>query len=195
MLIGVSLGPGDPELLTLKAVRIIKEADEVIVPGEMAAKLVRFYREPRIVEFPMGKGKEVAKRLAEEIVQRKKEKIAFCCLGDVSLYSTFSQLFDEVLKLDPNFEVVLIPGVSSVFAALSETKIFVRKSLLITTNFEEEVVAIMKAKKSLKIVEKLKKMGYNKIVLVERLFMENEKIHYEIPKEADYFSILLGVKE
>ncbi|MEM1752645.1 MAG: SAM-dependent methyltransferase, partial [Archaeoglobaceae archaeon] len=49
MLYGVSLGPGDPELLTLKAIRVLKEANEVIVPGENAEKLVRRFREPRIV--------------------------------------------------------------------------------------------------------------------------------------------------
>ena len=43
MLYGIGLGPGDPELLTLKAVRILKESIKVFVPGEMAANLVRPY--------------------------------------------------------------------------------------------------------------------------------------------------------
>ncbi|MCS7122090.1 MAG: cobalt-factor II C(20)-methyltransferase [Archaeoglobaceae archaeon] len=195
MLIGVSLGPGDPELLTLKAIKIIKDADEVIVPGEMAAKIVRIYREPRIVEFPMKDGKKVAKELAKEISQREKDLIAFCCLGDVSLYSTFSLLTEEVLKINPKIEIKVIPGVSSVSAALAATKIFIKKSLLITTNFEEEVVAVMKAKKSAEVAEKLRTIGYSKILLVERLFMNGERICSEIPEEADYFSIILGVKE
>lgn len=195
MLIGVSLGPGDPELMTLKAVRVIKEADEVIVPGENAEKLVKPYREPRLVEFPMGKGHEVAKKLAEEIAGRcRNEDIAFCCIGDALLYSTFSQLAEEVLKIEPNVELKIVPGVSVVFSALALTKIFVKKSLLITVDFEPEVVAVLKAKKSGEIAEKLRSMGYSELKFLERLHMEGQRISDEIPREADYFSLILGVK-
>ncbi|MDI9610817.1 MAG: SAM-dependent methyltransferase [Archaeoglobales archaeon] len=195
MLYGVSLGPGDPELLTLKAIRVLKEADEVIVPGENAEKLVRKFREPRIVEFPMGKGQEVARKLAEELVERiKKETIAFCCIGDAVLYSTFSELAEEVLKLDPSAEIEIVPGVSVVFSALAMTRTFVKKSLLITTNFEEEVIAVMKAKRSGEIAEKLRAMGFTELKFVEKLFMEGQRISKEIPNEADYFSLILGVK-
>ncbi|MDI9643344.1 MAG: SAM-dependent methyltransferase [Archaeoglobales archaeon] len=195
MLYGVSLGPGDPELLTLKAIRVLKEANEVIVPGENAEKLVRQFREPRIVEFPMGKGQEVARKLAEELVERiKKEKIAFCCIGDAVLYSTFSELAEEVLKLDPSAEIEIVPGVSVVFSALAMTRTFVKKSLLITTNFEEEVIAVMKAKRSGEIAEKLRAMGFTELKFVEKLFMEGQRISKEIPNEADYFSLILGVK-
>ncbi|MEM1577122.1 MAG: SAM-dependent methyltransferase [Archaeoglobaceae archaeon] len=195
MLYGVSLGPGDPELLTLKAIRVLKEANEVIVPGENAEKLVRKFREPRIVEFPMGKGQEVARKLAKELVERiKKETIAFCCIGDAVLYSTFSELAEEVLKLDPSAEIEIVPGVSVVFSALAMTRTFVKKSLLITTNFEEEVIAVMKAKRSGEIAEKLRAMGFTELKFVEKLFMEGQRISKEIPNEADYFSLILGVK-
>lgn len=195
MLIGVSLGPGDPELLTLKAIRVIKEADEVIVPGENAERLVRQFRDPRIVEFPMGKGREVARKLAEELVERiRKEKIAFCCIGDAVLYSTFSELAEEVLKLDPSAEIEIVPGISVVFSALAITKTFVKKSMLITTDFEEEVIAVMKAKKSGEIAEKLRNMGFTELKFIEKLFMEGQKVSKEIPTEASYFSLILGVK-
>lgn len=195
MLIGVSLGPGDPELLTLKAIRVIREADEVIVPGENAERLVKPYREPRVVEFPMGKGREVAKKLAEELVNRiERENIAFCCIGDVLLYSTFSELVEEILKLKPDAKIEIVPGISVVFSALALTRTFVKRSLLITTNFEEEVVAVMKAKKSGEIAEKLREMGFKELKFVERLFMDGQKISDEIPIEANYFSLILGVK-
>lgn len=195
MLIGVSLGPGDPELLTLKAIRVIKEADEVIVPGENAEKLVRLYREPKVVEFPMGRGNEVARRLADEIAERcREENIAFCCLGDAVLYSTFSLLADEVLKIAPDVEIEIVPGVSVVFSALAITKTFVKKSLLITVDFEPEVVAVLKAKRSGEIAEKLMSMGFRDLKFIERLHMEGQRVSDHVPKEADYFSLILGVR-
>ena len=53
MLIGVGLGPGDPELLTLKAVDILKKSDKVYVPGQLAKDLVAPYADAEILEFPM----------------------------------------------------------------------------------------------------------------------------------------------
>ena len=61
MLIGVGLGPGDPELLTLKAVNTLKKSSKVYVPGRLAAELVEPYADPEILEFPMLKDYDVLK--------------------------------------------------------------------------------------------------------------------------------------
>jgi precorrin-2 methylase len=53
MLIGLGLGPGDPELLTLKAIKKLEESDKVFVPGKLALELVSPYTDAEILDFPM----------------------------------------------------------------------------------------------------------------------------------------------
>ncbi|MEM0315217.1 MAG: cobalt-factor II C(20)-methyltransferase [Archaeoglobaceae archaeon] len=195
MLYAIGLGPGDKKLLTLKAVEIIKKADEVIVPGKMAYELVKDIREPRIVEFPMGDASKVVRALAEELAFKSCD-VAFCCLGDPMLYSTFHHLYSELVKINPRIEVEIVPGITSVSCALAKTKVFVEKALLVTTPefHKEEVVAVMKSKKPKEIAEKLKSQGFSDFWFVERMFMEDERITKNLPENADYFSLVVAKK-
>ena len=198
MLYGVGLGPGDKELLTLRALRVIREAGEVIVPGMRAYSLVADIREPRVVEFPMGGGAVAAKKLGEELAGRcESEDVAFCCLGDPLLYSTFHDTAAEVLWRNPRVEVRIIPGVTSFSAALAELGVFVDSSLLVTTvDFEDaDVVVVLKATRPRDIEERLRKRGYKKFMLVEKLFMEGARVlRGEMPERASYFSIVVALR-
>ncbi len=195
MLYAVGLGPGDKKMLTLKAVEIIKKVEEVIVPGKMAYELVKDIREPRIVEFPMRRAEKVVKALAEEIAHKSGD-IAFCCLGDPMLYSTFHHLYNELIKINPKIEVEIVPGITSVSCALAKAKVFVEKSLLVTTSefLEADVVAVMKSKKPLEIAKKLRDQGFSDFWFVERMFMEGEKVTKVLPENADYFSLVVARK-
>ena len=195
-LYGVGIGL-DKSHLTLKAIEVIREADEVIVPGNMARNIVADVREPRVVEFPMGRSEDVARKLGEELATRcVNERIAFCCIGDPVFYSTFHHVVDEVLRINPEVDIEIVPGITSVTASLAKAKVFVNESVLITTQdfAQTDVAVVLKAKKPREIAEKLKTMGFKDFILVENMFMDGERILKVMPERASYFSVLIGLK-
>ncbi len=144
----IGIGPGDPELLTLKAVRIIKGTEVLCVPKgreegtslalSIAEKAVSLNGK-EIVEahFPMMKTRESGKvkgtseldmkwnETAENIVSRlnKGKDVAFLTLGDPTIYSTFFYLYDKLLGLCPELNIEIIPGVSSINASAARANI------------------------------------------------------------------------
>jgi precorrin-2/cobalt-factor-2 C20-methyltransferase len=198
MLYGVSIGPGDPELLTLKALKIIKEADEVIAPGKLAARVIENIRKPRIVEFPMGKSEKVVEELSKELAERSlKEKIAFIALGDVMFYSTFIHVAKKVVELGGKIEC--IPGVASFSCAFDVSKIFCDKTFGVVTAKDLESVksnlyylVVLKATKPTKVEKIAEKLGYRVKAVVRRMFMENEEVLTgRVPEIEDYFTVVI----
>ena len=127
-LYGIGVGPGDPELLTLKAKRILDEADIIAVPvkeaGEesTALEIIRpvvdlEYKSLLEVIFRMAKDKEERKKcraaacgqLTAELSKGK--NIAMITLGDVSVYSTYMYVNQYVAE--HGFETEIIPGIPS----------------------------------------------------------------------------------
>ncbi|OGP25558.1 MAG: precorrin-2 C(20)-methyltransferase [Deltaproteobacteria bacterium GWC2_56_8] len=135
-LYGVGVGPGDPELLTLKALRVLKEAAVLAYPkssetaSENESKAYSIVRaagvegnEPLELLFPMTKDsnalQEAREVAAASIIERLKQgkDVAFITLGDPMLYSTFSYLVP--LVKEAGAEVRSVPGVTSFSAAAS----------------------------------------------------------------------------
>jgi precorrin-2/cobalt-factor-2 C20-methyltransferase len=141
-LIGVGVGPGDPELVTVKAVRVLREADVVLVPvlstGEpgRAEMIVKTYVAPdqvRRLEFALNDTGGVTPRraaawhaaataVAREFT-RGAATVAFGTLGDPNLYSTFSYLAQTVRGLVPGLTIETVPGITAMqdLAARSAT--------------------------------------------------------------------------
>ncbi|MBI5048415.1 MAG: precorrin-2 C(20)-methyltransferase [Deltaproteobacteria bacterium] len=134
ILYGVGVGPGDPELLTLKAVRALKAADVIAIPkskeesDSIAISIVKGIvdlsnKETVELIFPMTKDKEILRRArgdaAAAIADRLKagKNVACITLGDPMFYSTFSYLVPLVREKLPKAEIEIIPGISSVMAS------------------------------------------------------------------------------
>ncbi|HEY6873817.1 MAG TPA: precorrin-2 C(20)-methyltransferase [Geobacteraceae bacterium] len=130
----VGVGPGDPELLTRKAERILREVAVVCAPtaspadSSYALSIVESFldrdRQEVIVQvFPMRKDQEglaefwetAADEVAEKV--RQGRDVAFITIGDPFLYSTFLYLYRIFRERYPDIPVEVVPGISSVGAA------------------------------------------------------------------------------
>lgn len=200
MLIGISLGPGDPELLTYKATKALARAKKVFVPGKMAADLVRPYAESEILEFPMILDKEELENIWAENAKKvatyaSEGKTAFACIGDVNTFSTFSHLKRVLKELRPEIQVETIPGVGTVPALAAKFEIDLNTSFQVTDGSPVNTVIRMKATRPAKLALELEKEGYTDFILGTRLYTPEEKIvRGEMPEKSDYFSVLCATR-
>jgi precorrin-2/cobalt-factor-2 C20-methyltransferase len=135
----VGCGPGDPELLTVKAADMLRNADVIYTPTaregkpSIALSIVQRYvnATAKIVEliFPMVKDREQARlywrRNAEQIAETAKmgKNVVYLTVGDPSLYSTWIYIQREITSRYPEINVKIIPGIPSVFAFAAQAKI------------------------------------------------------------------------
>ena len=200
MLVGVGLGPGDPELLTLRAVRLLGEASAVFVPGNLACDLVRPYRPDAVVlNFPMTNDEDYIKRCMEENADRiaphaKDGLTVFGIIGDPNFYSTFSRLCEVIAGRYPDVSFATEPGISSITAFASVANVPVAGGFFVSDGNEPESRIFMKVRKPAALAASLKAEGYSEFVLVERMYMPEQQVYRgdDLPEESNYFSILFA---
>lgn len=222
-LYGIGVGPGDPELLTLKALRIVKESPVIAVPGEAAQESVAYKivkgaypkldeKELVAVSMPMTKDKKLLEesheKAAEQIAGYLKagKQVAFLTLGDPTVYATYLYVHKRIQAMGYPLEIVSgIPSFCAVAARLNMGLVEKAEPLhVIPASYEiEEALTLsgtkvlMKAGKKMGKVKEILKARGDACQMIENCGMENEKIYgsvEEIPDQAGYYSLII-VKE
>lgn len=148
-------GPGDPDLLTVKAVRAIQNADVIMCPTSREGKesiaysiissLIDGSKRPDVenLVFPMVKDRETlentwqtnARMIAEKV--RGGKNVVYLTVGDPSLYSTWIYLQRELRSKYPEIKITVVPGIVSMFAFASKVGISIAEG--------DETVAVIPA--------------------------------------------------
>lgn len=223
-LYGISVGPGDPELLTLKAVRLIREADVVAVPDigrkrQTAATIAKEYLEGKRLlacETPMARDRSVAEaayaKIADEICSllEEGESVAYLCLGDIGIYSTFIYISD--LVRERGFQTEIVPGVTSFCAAAAKLGIALcegSERLIVAPVMARDIDDILDVPANKVFMKSGRALGELRGKLEERGQLENasmvancglpdEKVYEhlaDIEGVEDYFSVVIVKSE
>lgn len=207
-LYGVGVGPGDPELLTLKALRYIKESHVIAVPGENPRDTVAY----RIVEgaYPKLGEKEIigldmpmvkdeteldrAHDAAAETIEKLMDEgknVAFLTLGDVCVYSTYLYVHKRVLA--DGYEAEIISGIPSFCATAARLNMSLVERdeplHVIPATYKADTMedilklpgtkVLMKGGKKMASIRESIIASGQEAVMVENCGMENEKIHLD----------------
>jgi precorrin-2/cobalt-factor-2 C20-methyltransferase len=136
-LYGIGVGPGDPELITLKALKILEKRPHIFAAASskntysLALDIIHSHLNGAPVEqlpFPMTRDQRVLQEAWEKCARRVLEVLdqgsdaAFITLGDPLTFSTFGYLLKTIKGLDPTVRIITIPGITSYHAAAALTQ-------------------------------------------------------------------------
>ena len=218
---GVGVGPGDPELMSLKAVRLIRDNNVIAVPGKepkesvayrIAAASVPEIAEKKLVgiHMPMLRDRKLIEEehrkgaAALEKLLDRGENVIYLTLGDPTVYCTFSYL-QHILEAD-GYPVELVPGVPSFCAAAARLNLPLAEwdeqiHIIPTVHRTDSKLdlpgtyVLMKSASHMAEIKKLLAESGRDVSAVENCGMESEKIYRstdEIPDDAGYFSLIVA---
>ena len=218
---GVGVGPGDPKLMTLRAIELIRENDVIAVPGKepkesvaykIAAAVVPEIADKELVPvyMPMIKDralideehKKGAALLKKYLDQGK--NVVYITLGDPTIYCTFSYL-QHYLEAD-GYPVKLVPGISSITAAAARLNLPLTEwdeplHVLPAVHKTDAVMdlpgtyVLMKSASHMKDVKETLRMSGKDVQAVIDCGMPTEQVYRsleEIPDDAGYFALVIA---
>ena len=218
---GVGVGPGDPEYMTLKACRLIRENEVIAVPGKVPQESVAYRiavaAVPELADktlvpvwMPMVKDRakideqhRAAAKLFESYLDQG-QNVVFLTLGDSTIYCTFSYI-QHYLEAD-GYGVELVSGITSFCAAAARLGVPLVEwdeqlhVLPAVHNPEAELelpgnYVLMKSASKMAAVKDVLRRSGRQVRMVENCCMEGERRFYsvdEIPDDAGYFSLIIA---
>lgn len=209
-LYGVGIGPGDPELITLKAARILNNVDYIAVPKTAAEKESLAYTiaagvitaRTKLLEllFPMSFNEQkLEESWATAVVEIKKKldeglNVAFITLGDPTVYSTYMYIHKKLSEMGYTTEIV--PGITSFCASAARAGVSLAENkeafAVIPSAYDcadldqiierfDNIVLMKVAKRFEEIRNKLKSLGLGKnTIMVSKCTQPEEEIYLGI---------------
>ena len=218
---GVGVGPGDPELMTLKAVRLIRETRYIALPSkeprESLAYRIAVQAAPELaekelvaVDMPMVRDREKLREAHEQGARRLMdladtgENVVFLTLGDPTVYCTFSYL-QHILE-GAGYPVVLVSGVTSFCAAAARLGISLAEwdepiHILPAAHKTGDLLdlegtyVLMKSASHMREAKEMLMHSGRKTQAVIDCGLDSERICRdvtEIPDDAGYFSLIIA---
>ncbi len=213
ILYGVSTGPGDPELMTMKAVKCLEHVSVIAAPrtrgvNSMALDIVKGCvdvsdKEICFLDFAMKKDEDILNTTHDEQARQIEQyllagrDVAMLNIGDASMFGTFCYIRDIVRR--DGFETITIPGVTSFSACaalLGQSLTTMGEVMTVIPgsfdNVSEELdrtgsKVLMKSGSSLPEVKKLiaEKGLVEKTSMVVNCGLENERVYKDITQSGD----------
>lgn len=214
-LYGIGTGPGDEDLLTIRAIKSIEKSEVIFAPNNKGKNMAldtvkRYIKDKKIVllDFNMGKVTDEdyikASQLIEENIPEN-GRGSFLTIGDPMIYSTFIYIMEKLNK--DKVEVSIVPGIPSFVAAAAAAKMPLTvkgDDFILCDELDDEnlsmvnSLAILKTYKNKKeILDKLDSNGFiykyiKRVSLEEELILENRE---DILEDKNYISLILARKE
>ena len=192
-LVGIGVGPGDVELLTVKAVNAIHNADIIMCPASkedrpsialsVIESIIDKSKNQKIIKliFPMTKDKDIleaswkknSKIMAETVLEGK--NVVYITVGDPYLYSTWIYMHRDLKEKYPDMDINVVPGIVSIFSFASKVGVSVAEGA--------EKVAIIPSCYDLSSVKEIAKHSESMIFLKDGRYFDQV---IEVLKESGF---------
>lgn len=221
MLTGIGVGPGDPELMTLKAMKKLQACDLLVVPdadkGESTAYKIALQACPElaskpqlVVRMPMTHDRaqwRASHRAAADQIEAQLDQgkhVAFITLGDPTVYATY--MYVHKMVADDGYPTEIVSGIPSFCAVAAKLNISLAEGsqmlhIVPSSHGIENALTMPGVKVLMKAGSKMGKVRSQLIQadmdvsMVENCGMPTERVFHsaeEIPEDAGYFSLIIA---